>query len=176
MKTKTKTKKDHNPWFDQDVEKIKTQRRLAEKRWIKTKHHDDLIENKHVNTIYKKHLHHSKKMHILSKLNDNVNKARNLYKILRSLTKPEDANPMLPTEPSFNLPDKFADFFLNKIRKIREQFCNEKTQKIYHRKCTSFSAFLPMEREEILNIIKKMNPTTSIMDPCNTQFLLNSRK
>ena len=29
-----------------------------------------------------------------------------------------------------------------------------------------------MDREEILNIIKKMNPTTSIMDPCNTRFPL----
>ena len=115
-------------------------------------------------------------MHILSKLNDNVNKARNLYKILKSLTKLDDANPMPLTEPSSDLPDKFADFFLNKIRKIREQFCNEKTQKIYHRKCTSFSAFLPMDREEILNIIKKMNPTTSIMDPCNTWLLLKFKE
>ena len=64
------------------------------------------------------------------------------------------------TEPPSDLPDKFADFFLNKIRKIREQFSNENTQKIYHRKCTSFSAFLSMDREETLNIIKKMNPVT----------------
>ena len=71
MKTKTKTKKDHNPWYDQDVPKLKTQRRLAEKRWIRSKQHEDLIEYKHINTIYKKHLHHSKKTHIQSKLNDN---------------------------------------------------------------------------------------------------------
>ena len=176
MKTKTKTKKDHNPWFDQDAQKIKIQRRLAEKRWIKTKHHENLIEYKYIFTIYKKHLHHSKKTHILSKLNGNENKARNLYKILRSLTKLEGANPMPPTEPPSDIPDKFADFFFNKIRKIRELFCNENTQKIYHRKCTSFNAFLPMDREEILNIIKKMNPTTSIMDPCNTLFLLKFKE
>ena len=111
-------------------------------------------------------------MHIPSKLNDNENKARNLYKILRSLTKPKDARPMPPAEPPSDLPDKFSDFFLNKIRKIREQFYDVDTVKIYHRKCTSFNSFLPMDREEILNIIKKMNPTTSIMDPCNTRFLL----
>ena len=62
------------------------------------------------------------KTHILSKLNDNENKARNLYKILRSLTKLEDANPMQSTESPSDLPDKFTDFFLNKIKKIREQF------------------------------------------------------
>ena len=107
-------------------------------------------------------------MHISSKLNDNENKARNLYKILRLLTKPEDVNPMPLTEPPSNLPDKFADFFMNKIRKIREQFHDQNTQKIYHRKCTDFNAFLPHVREKIFNIIKNINPTTCIMDPCNT--------
>ena len=32
LKTKTKIKKDHNPWFDKDTQKLKTQRKLAEKR------------------------------------------------------------------------------------------------------------------------------------------------
>ena len=79
-------------------------------------------------------------------------------------------------EPPSVQPDKFADFFFKKIRKIREQFCNESTQKTHHRDCMSFVAFLPLDREEILNIIKKMNPTTSIMDPCNAGFLLKFKE
>ena len=89
------------------------------KRWIKSKKHEDLLEHKHINSIYKKHLHHSKKTHILSKLNDNKNKTRNLYKILRSLTKLKDENTIPPIESPSDLPNKFADFFLNKIEKIR---------------------------------------------------------
>ena len=46
LKTKTKTKKEQNPWFDQDAQRLKTQRRLAEKRWMKSKHHVDLKEYK----------------------------------------------------------------------------------------------------------------------------------
>ena len=114
-------------------------------------------------------------MHILSKLNDTENKAKNLYRILRSLTKLKDAKPMPPTESPSDLPDKFADFF-NKIRKIREQFHDADIVKTYHWKCTGFNSFLPMDREEILNIIKKMNPTTSMMDPCNTRFLLKFKE
>ena len=90
---------------------------MAEKRWIKSKQHEDLLEYKHINSIYKKHLHYSKKTHILSKLNNNKNKTRNLYKVFRSLTKPEDENPMPLTESPSNLPDNFTDFFLNKIEK-----------------------------------------------------------
>ena len=79
-------------------------------------------------------------------------------------------------EPPSALPEKFADFFFNKIKKIREQFCNESTHKTYHRDCTSFAAIWPLDREEILNTIKKMNPTMSIMDPCNTGFLLKFKE
>ena len=39
-----------------------------------------------------------------------------------------------------------------------------------------FTGFLPLERDEILNIIKNMNPTTCIIDPCNTRFLLKFKE
>ena len=81
-----------------------------------------------MNSIYKKHLHHAKKTHILNKLNDNKNKTRNLYNILRSLTKLKEENAMPPTESSSDVPKKFADFFLNKIQKIREQFHGQSTK------------------------------------------------
>ena len=84
---------------------------------------------------------------------------------------------MPPTESPSDVPNKFADFFLNKIqKKIREQFHGQSTKKSYHRKCSKFTGFLPLEKDEILNIIKNMNPTTSIIDPCNTRFLLNFKE
>ena len=74
-------------------------------------------------------------------------------------------------ESSSDLPDKFTDFFLNKIEKFREQFHDQNMQKSYYRKCSKFTGFLPLVRDDILNIIKNMNLTTCIMDPCNTSFL-----
>ena len=149
---------------------------MAEKRWIKSKQHQDLLYYKNINSIYKKHVHHSKKMHISSKLNDNKNKSRNLYKIHKSLTKLKDENPMPPTESPSDLPNKFADFFLNKMVKIKEQFHGPNIHKSYHRKCTKFTSYVPLEKDETLSIMKKMNPTTCIMDPCNTRFLLNFKE
>ena len=96
---------------------------MAEKRWIKSKEHEDLLEYKHINTIYKKHLHCAKKTHILYKLNDNKNKRRNLYNILRLLTKQKEENPMPPpTESPSDVPNIFADFFLHKIQKSVNSF------------------------------------------------------
>ena len=101
---------------------------------------------------------------------------RNLYNILRSLTKQKEENPMPPTESPSDVPDIFADFFLNKIQKIREQFHSQSTKKSYHRKCSKFTGFLPLVKDEILNIIKNMNPTTCIIDPCNTRFLFKFKE
>ena len=58
------------------------------------------------------------------------------------------------TESPSDLPSKFADFFLNKIQKIKEQFHDPNTHKSYQKKCTKFSSFVPLEKE-ILSIIKK---------------------
>ena len=149
---------------------------MAEKRWIKSKQHEDLLEYKCINTIYKKHLHDAKKTHILHKLNDNKNKTRNLYNILRLLTKEKKENPMPPTESPSDVPNIFADFFLNKIQKIREQFHGQSTKKSYHRKCSKFTGFLLLEKDEILNTIRNMNATTCIIDPCNTRFLLKFKE
>ena len=149
---------------------------MAEKRWIKSKEHEDLLEYKCFNTIYKKHLHHAKKTLILLNLNDNRNKTRNLYNILRSVAKQKEENPMPSAESPSDVPSIFADFFLNKIQKIREQFHGQSTEKSYHRKCSNFTGFLPLEREEILNIIKNTNPTTCITNPCNTRFLLKFKE
>ena len=99
-----------------------------------------------------------------------------LYNILRSLTKQKEENPMPPTKSPSDVPNIFADFFLNKMQKIREQFHSQSTQKSYHRKCSKLTDFLPLEKEEILNIIKDMKPTTCIIDPCNMRFLLKFKE
>ena len=50
------------------------------------------------------------------------NKTRNLYNILRSLTKQKEENPMPSTGSPSDVPDTFAAFFLNKIKKSGNSF------------------------------------------------------
>ena len=126
--------------------------------------------------IYKKHLHHAKNTNILHELNNNENKTRNLYNILRSLTKQKKENPMPSTRSPSNFPDTFADFFLNKIQKIREQFHNQSTKGRYTRKCSKITSFRPLDKKEICNIIENMNPTTCMTDPCDTRFPLSFKE
>ena len=58
-------------------------------------------------------------------------------------------------ESPSDLPNKFADFFLNKLEKIKEHFHDPNIHRSYYRKCTKFTSFVPLEKDEILSIIKK---------------------
>ena len=62
---------------------------------------------------------------------------------------------MPPTKSPSNLPNTFGDFFLNKIQKIKEEVHAPSTHKSYHRKCTKFTSYVPLEKDEILSIINK---------------------
>ena len=75
-----------------------------------------------------------------------------------------------------DVPDTFADFFLNKIKKIREQFQNQSTKAKYSRNCSKITSFQSLDKNEICNIIKEMNPTTCMTDPCDTRFLLRFKE
>ena len=89
---------------------------MAEKNWLRTKSDLDRKHYLHLDKIYKKHLYHKKKAHIANILDKSKNKSGALYKILRSFAKPKDNNP-LPDINKEKLPDEFANYFLNKLRK-----------------------------------------------------------
>ena len=80
---------------------------------------------------------------------------------------------MPPTETLSELPNKFAEFFLNKIQKIKEHFQDQiHINHTIGNVQNSLALFLLKKKNEILSIIKKMNPTICIMGPCNTRLLL----
>ena len=114
--TKKRTKRLTKSWYDKDTQKLKRQKRVAEKTWLRTKGDSDKKHNLHLDRVYKTHLYNNKKSHITKLLDKSRNKSRTLYKILRSFAKPEDNNP-LPDINKERLPDEFADYFLNKIEK-----------------------------------------------------------
>ena len=45
------------------------------------------------------------------------------------------------------VPDTFADFFLNKIKKIREQFENNSAEGKYIRRCPKITGFWPLAKK-----------------------------
>ena len=116
-----RTKRPTKSWYDKDAQRLKRQRRVAEKNWLRTKSDLDRKHYLHLDKIYKKHLYHKKKAHITNILDKSKNKSQALYTILKSFAKPKDNNP-LPDINKEKLPGEFANYFLNKIEKIRDAF------------------------------------------------------
>ena len=110
------------------------------------------------------------------KLNSGNNKSKPLYKITKSLTSDTSEN-TLPTATSpKELANIFANFFVDKITKIRSKFQNEENYQIPIRNCKTLLNFQTITEEELIKTIKTMKSTTSSNDPCNTEFILNFTK
>ena len=92
--TRKRTKRPTKSRYDEDAQRLKRQRRVAEKNWLRTKSDLDRKHYLHLDKIYKKHLYHKKKAHITNILDKSKNKLGALYNILRSFAKPKDNNPL----------------------------------------------------------------------------------
>ena len=76
-----KTVRSNQPWFDEDAKKLKLQRRLAEKHWLKSRTTADKTHYMHINKCYLRHLYQSKKSYINTQLVSNNNNSQMLFQI-----------------------------------------------------------------------------------------------
>ena len=64
------------------------------------------------------------KISLSTKIKDNHNRTRQLYKIISDLTGQNDINPLPESHSDQELAEDFAEFFLQKIKAICEKFNN----------------------------------------------------
>ena len=64
----------------------------------------------------------NKRHTILTMINDNKNDIRKLYKIVCTHTGLDSKNPLQEATSDVELAEEFADFFLQKINMIRQEF------------------------------------------------------
>ena len=166
------TKRKKNSWFNQEALKLKVHRRKAEKIWQRRK--CELYKRLYLQADkhYKKHLFQTKKEILRDKLNSGKNKSKTLYKITKSLTSDISENTLPIATSTKELANAFANFFVEKVNKIRAKFKHDENYHIPTRSCKTLSNFQIITDEELIKTIKTMNRTTSSGDPCNTEFLL----
>ena len=70
------------------------------------------------------------------------------------------------------LVDDFADYFLNKIEKIRELFKGKVKYSSPIRSCSKLPDLKPLTEEQVLTLIQHMHYTTCTLVPSNTKFLM----
>ena len=94
-----------------------------------------------------------------------------LYKLVNSLTGKKDLNPM-PESPSDEvLAEGFAEYFITKIDKIRENFTNtECYQPITDEPIPEFTCFNVLSESDVEKLVGFLQTKTCELDPIPTIF------
>ena len=176
-KSKIVTIHPHAPWYNDTIGKAKTERRKAERQWRKSKlsiHRQNYVEKKH---IVNKLVDQAKKDYYSGKISECANDQKQLFKIVNSLFHKSKDTPLPSFESAEELADRFANFFVEKINKIRQQLASvqsntDESQKIQNPPSSKeLSVLEPASEDEIRKLIMSSATKSCNLDPLPTWLL-----
>ena len=169
--------KTESPWYNADVHMAKIAKRMAERRWRKSRltvDRDIFIKEKNK---MKKIIKKAKSDYFQAQITERSKNPRALSHLLSRLLNNPNTPPNVPTVHGKNLAETFGDFFEGKINKIRKQISpscpgQDPAGKpdCHHRDMSEFPLFQP---EELCKIVMQMKPTTCDLDCVPTQLLIS---
>ena len=166
---KTVTVRQNNPWFDDSIKEQRARMRRRERIWLRYKDTHQwkayCVERNKLNFMIRK----KKNKDISDKIVQNEGDSKVLYGLLRSITGTKTENPMPNHKPEV-LAEEFADAFMNKIYKIRD---NLKDIPAYSPEPIEIPdmKFREMKPKEIKEIILSMPTKSCESDVINTKLL-----
>ena len=99
---------------------------------------------------------------------------KQLYSLISNLTSPTKENPLPDCNSHKELAESFSEFFITKIRKMRDSLESFLKYQPMHRSPMMLSSFTPYSEEEIAKIIKNMTSKHCGLDPVPTWLLKRS--
>jgi hypothetical protein len=162
------------PWYNEQIDEAKKERRAAEQTWRKSKltvHREIFIEKKeNVNQLIKS----AKETHYSDMITQSSDQGM-LFRVIDKISH-KKSETVLPTHSSKEeLANRFANFFQEKIEKIRDRIASTndlpQVQEEKESSPPSLSEFKPATPEEVKKIITNSKATTCSLDPIPTSFL-----
>ncbi|WP_419601160.1 hypothetical protein, partial [Thiolapillus sp.] len=102
---------------------------------------------------------------------------KELYRLTNNLLGKCTSTPLPSVYPTDQLPQAFSDFFVNKVRQIRDSIDRQVVHPPSHSLCerrfsgTPLCGFETVTQEAVLKCMKKMSPKTCVLDPIPTSLL-----
>ncbi len=166
--TRTRIVRNRQPWYNDKVHVARQERHRAERKWRHTRldsdHHDYAASVRNVN----KSIIEAKRTYYAEKLADSNNKS--VFQVVNSLLN-NQANSLPAHDSAKNLADKFAQFFVSKIERIRKDLnddsqrpCASKFPDSCAESCTPLAHFREVSQEEIRKLIIKSSNATCSLD------------
>ena len=160
-----------NSWFTKDILEQKQKIRSLERKWNRYELDSIWEEIKKERRAYKYMIRTEKRRVIQEKVLECGNDAKKLYGLINYLIGNVQENPLPEHSSDEQLANSFADFFIEKIEKIRRDLCNHE---IYapsaDRDVPSMCSFVPMTSTEVMKLAGILATKSCELDKWPTQI------
>ena len=177
LKSKVVTIRPQTLWYNEAIGQAKRERKRAERKWRKTRLTVDrqiyVSKRNAVNRL----CNNAKKDFYGRKISECQNDQKQIFKIANSLLHKSNETPLPEHESSQELANRFADFFTEKINKIRQQLESAQSRSKSSsdknsQKCSEIlSSFEPASEEEIRKLVMQAATKSCNLDPFPTWLL-----
>ena len=163
------------PWYNENIRKIKQQRRQAERKWRKSKSSADRQTYRDFCIAANNELISAKRDYFHTKLSETTSQ-KDIYSISNDLLFGKSENPLPDHDNIAELVDRFADYFNDKIQVIRDDIAkvlnDSEPPELQSPDINEFLSVLsPASEEEVHRLIKRSATKSCDLDPLPTWLL-----
>ena len=160
------------PWVTEEVREARRRRRRAERQWRKTRLtvHRQIFKNERENVRLS--VQDAKKLHYKHKIDSAASSSKLLFSMTNELLGKKKLTVLPSDSPRDQLPQRFCDFFADKIKQIRTDIdscpCEQPSFSTYEGR--PFCTFKPVSEKEVLRVIMQSPTKSSMLDPIPTSL------
>ena len=169
--TKTVTIKPNRPWYSKQVEIQKRIVRRHEKLWQKYKQNHLWAALQIEREKYKNLLTATKTETLNNKVLECKQDTKKLYKLVHHLTSMKADNSLPKHDNEENLANEFADYFMGKIKKIRQELNTNSKYTPSNNNIPILAEFTEVTQDEVQKIIMNLATKNCELDPFPTSIL-----
>ena len=169
--TKVITERKKKPWFGDDLKQQKRIVRRREKVFRKYRSQSCWTALVRERKKYRKMLFDAKTVCYSKKVEDCKGDVKGLYRMVNTLMGTSSENPLPNHTSDKDLAEEFANFFMGKIQKIRDNLTGYPTYEPTKKITTKLAEFRPFEQTEVKKIIFSMKSKSCKLDALPTRLL-----
>ena len=165
------TTRPKNPWFTPELKLQKQAVRCREKAWRKYKeqHHWQALQTEC--NKYKSLLKSIKRKTLIKKVDECRHDTKGLHSLVANLTGTKSENPLPPNHSDDELANMFADYFMEKIEKIRSRLDDHPKYEPSVNNITPLISLRPTNDDEVVSTINALKTKTCDTDPIPTNLI-----
>ena len=168
---KTKIIRAPKPWFTKDIVYHKRCLRKSERLWRQHKKQHLYESFKEARNKYVAAVNREKRLCLSQTVVESKGNSKQLYKFVSEITGTKVVNPLPQCDSENILVEQFADFFMDKIDKIRTSLQQYDKYQPLMKEVPTFDHFPELTNDEVKSLINELKTTSCELDILPTSVL-----